>query len=108
MTVSSLVDNGFTAISLPDKERIINGVYIGDLLSFVMSSCSADNAWITIMSNINVIAVASLTDASCVILAEGVTLEEDVANEAERKGINVLSTDKTAYETAIILSNLLK
>ena len=108
MTVASLVDNGFTAISLPDKERIINGVYIGDLLSFVMSSCSADNAWITIMSNINVIAVASLTDASCVILAEGVTLEEDVANEAERKGINVLSTDKTAYETAIILSNLLK
>ena len=108
MTVSSLVDNGFTAISLPDKERIINGVYIGDLLSFVMSSCSADNAWITIMSNINVIAVASLTDASCVILTEGVTLEEDVANEAERKGINVLSTDKTAYETAIILSNLLK
>lgn len=107
MTVSSLTDKGFTAISLPDGDRIIDGVYIGDLLSFVMSSCSADNAWITIMSNINVIAVASLTDAACVILAEGVTLEENIAAEAQKKGVNVLSTDKSAYETAVILSKIL-
>ncbi len=107
MTVSSLVDNGFKAISLPFKDRLIDGVYIGDLLSFVMSSCSADNVWITIMSNINVIAVASLTDAACVILAESVSLDEEVAHQAELKGVNVLSTDKSAYETAIILSKLL-
>lgn len=108
MTVSSLTDKGFKAISLPNGERTIDGVYIGDLLSFVMGSCSADNAWITIMSNINVMAVASLTDAACVILAEGVTLDDDVANEAEVKGINVLSTDKSAYETAVFLSKVLE
>ncbi|MEE0946525.1 MAG: DRTGG domain-containing protein [Acutalibacteraceae bacterium] len=108
MTVSALVENGFNAIALPQRDREINGVYIGDLLSWVMSSCSCDNIWITIMSNINVIAVASLTDASCVILAEGVTLEEDVLKEAMSKGVNVLSTDMTAYETALHLSKILK
>lgn len=107
MTVSSLIGHGFSAVTLPDGERIINGVYIGDLLSWVMSSAESENAWITIMSNINVVAVASLTDVSCVILAEGVTLEEDVIKEAENKGVNILSVTKSAYETALALSEIL-
>lgn len=106
MTVESLLDKGFNAIVLADKDRVVNGVYVGDLLSWVMSSAQADNAWITIMSNINVLAVAGLTDVACVILAEGVTLEEDVVAQAKLKGINVISTDKTAYETAVTLSEL--
>ena len=32
----------------------INGCYCGDLLSWVMGRAQADNAWITIMSNINI------------------------------------------------------
>ncbi|MBE6729827.1 MAG: AraC family transcriptional regulator [Ruminococcaceae bacterium] len=108
MTVSSLTEKGFDALSLPFGEREIDGVYIGDLLSFVMGNCCADNIWITIMSNINVIAVASLTDVSCVLLAEGVTLDNEVLKEAKNKGINVLATKMTAYETAVYLSELLK
>lgn len=107
MTVSSLTGHGFSAVTLPDADREIKGVYIGDLLSWVMSSAEAENAWITIMSNINVIAVASLTDVSCVILAEGVTLEDSVIKEAEKKGVNILSISKSAYETAIALSGIL-
>ena len=91
-------------ISLPDSNREITGCYIGDLLSWVMGKASADNAWITIMSNINIVAVASLVDLSCVILAEGVTLDEDVRNAAESKGINVLCTGKAAFEIATIIS----
>lgn len=106
MTVSSLLNNGFSAVTLPEKDREVNGVYIGDLLSWVMSSANADNAWITIMTNINVVAVASLVDVACVILAEGVTPDEAVIAQAEAKGVNILSTDKTAYETSIALSEL--
>lgn len=106
MTVSSLLNNGFSAITLPDENREVNGVYIGDLLSWVMSSANADNAWITIMSNINVVAVASLVDVACVILAEGVTPDEGVIAQANAKGINILSTDKSSYETAVALSEL--
>lgn len=106
MTVSSLLNNGFRAVTLPDKERGIGGVYIGDLLSWVMSSAESDNAWVTIMSNINVVAVASLVDVSCIILAEGVSLDEGVVAQAEAKGINILSTGMTAYETAKTLSVL--
>lgn len=106
MTVSELVAYGFEPLSLPEPEREINGVYTGDLLSWVMGKAQADNVWITIMSNINVIAVASLTDVSCVILAEGVTLEEDVLAAAEQKQINVLKYKQPIYETSVKLSGL--
>ena len=97
---------GFSVLALPSPDREINGVYIGDLLSWVMGRASEDNAWITIMSNTNVIAVATLTDVSCIILAEGVTLEAEILATAEAKGINVLKSEASAYETARALWSL--
>ena len=105
MTVNDLCNiDGFSALTLPDGDREINGVYIGDLLSWVMGKARGDNAWITIMSNINTLAVATLTDVACVILAEGVTLEDDVKSAAESKCINVIVSDFSAYDTAITLN----
>lgn len=106
MTVASLLNYGFKSVVMPEPDRKIDGVYIGDLLSWVMSSAQCDNAWLTIMSNINVIAVASLVDVSCIILTEGVTLDSDVLKQADLKGINVLTTDKNSYESAKVLSEL--
>ena len=107
MKVSELLDNGFEKVTLPDGDREIDGVYIGDLLSWVMGRASQDNAWITIMSNINVIAGATLADTACVILAENVELPEDVRAQAEMKDVNVLKSPLPIYETAVRLYGLL-
>ena len=108
MTVSLLAEKcGFDFVTLPDPDREVCGGYVGDLLSWVMGRAKADNAWITIMSNINIAAVASLADTACIILAEGVTLEPEVAETAGAKGVNILSTEMPAYETAVLLSKLL-
>jgi predicted transcriptional regulator len=95
-----------TPIALPDGEREIEGAYVGDLLSWVMGRAQSGNVWITIMSNINIVAVASLADVACIILAEGVTLDETVAKTAAEKEINVFSSTKTAYELASMLTKL--
>ncbi len=109
MTVKGLCEVcDFKALCMPQSEREINGVYIGDLLSWVMGRAQEDNAWITIMSNINVVAVASLADVSCVVLSEGVTMEEELLKTAEEKGINILVSDKPSYETAVLISEKLK
>ncbi len=100
--------NQFSVISLPCPERVIDGVYIGDLLSWVMGRATSDCAWITIMSNMNIIAVANLADVSCIILAEGVALDKELANTAKEKGINILSSPLTAYEIAVFLNGALK
>ncbi len=92
---------GFGVVTMPDGEREIKGVYIGDLLSWVMGRAKADDAWITIMSNINIVAVASLADVACIILAEGVTLDASVIETANAKGVNILSAEMPAYEAAM-------
>lgn len=108
MTVSELAKvEGFSPIALPEEDREVKGVYIGDLLSWVMGRAGADNAWITIMSNINTVAVATLADTACIILAEGVALENDVLEAAKSKGVNILGSTLTAYEIAIILHGIL-
>lgn len=108
MTVKEMMTAcGFAAHALPDGDREITGVYIGDLLSWVMGRAGADQAWITIMSNRNVVAVATLADTACILLAEGVVPDEGVAQLAEEKGVNLLTSPSGAYETALALSKLL-
>ena len=108
MKISELAKKlDLTPVSVPDEEREANGVYIGDLLSWVMGRAQCDNVWITIMSNVNIVAVASLVDVSCIVLAEGVALDSTVVQTAQQKGVNIYSTDKTAYEVATMLSQTL-
>lgn len=90
-----------------DRDTEISGVYVGDFLSRAMSRVGADNVWITIMANTNVVAVASLTDAACILLAEGVMLSEDALSAAKENDINVLSSHDSAYELCMKLGKLL-
>ncbi len=93
-------------IALPCPEREVKGAYIGDLLSWVMGRACEDNAWITIMSNSNIVAVATLADTSCIILAEGVLPDEGITKTANDKGINILSSNENSYGIAKKLSEL--
>ena len=95
-----------TAIAEPDGDREIDGCYIGDLLSWVMGRAQSGNVWITIMSNINIVAVATLADVACVLLAENVTVGDDVKTVAQAKGVNLFTTKMTAYEVAAKIAAL--
>lgn len=104
MTVSLLAEKcGFDIVTLPDDREVCGG-YAGDLLSWVMGRAKENCAWITIMSNVNIVAVASLVDVSCIILSEGVKLEESVMETAQSKGVNILSTSLPSYEAAVLIS----
>ena len=89
-----------------DKE--VNGCYIGDLLSRVMGKAQENNAWITIMNNINILAVATLTEVSCIILCESVGVDENVLSKANEEGIVILKSPKSAYEIANEMGEILK
>ncbi|MBR2972399.1 MAG: hypothetical protein IKC61_05685 [Clostridia bacterium] len=107
MTVEQLIKAAdLKPIALPHPERELDGAYIGDLLSWVMGRARENNAWITIMSNSNIIAVATLADVSCIILAEGVSPDGGVTETAMARGVNLLSSDKSAYEIAREISKL--
>ncbi|MBO5938586.1 MAG: hypothetical protein J6Q82_03705 [Clostridia bacterium] len=108
MTVKELANAfDYEILCLPDEAREIRGGYAGDLLSWVMGKLDADSAWVTIMSNVNIIAVATLTDPSCIILSEGVSPDEGVLARAEQQGINLLSAKKTTFEVCADLASML-
>ena len=107
MTVREMAEKlSLTSITVGDADRAFDGVYIGDLLSWVMGRAESGNVWITIMSNINIVAVATLADVACIVLAEGVTLDDNVRTTAEQKGVNIFTTEMTAYEIAARLATI--
>lgn len=79
-----------------DKE--ISGIYCCDLLSWVMSHIKEGYAWVTVQTHLNVVAVATLLDLSCIIIPESIDVDEDTLIKAEEEGIPVLSTDLNSYE----------
>ncbi len=87
-----------------DPAAEIKGGYCGDLLSWVMGRAPAGCAWLTIMSNVNVAAVAALCDVGCVVLTEGVRPDPPLLQKAQAQGINLYGTEKSTYESAAILS----
>ena len=82
---------------MPDESREITGGYAGDLLSWVMGRASSGDAWVTIMSNINIVAVASLADTACIILSEGVMPDDGVVEKATEVGVNILMSQNDTY-----------
>ena len=84
-------------IYVADEEREITSCYIGDLLSWVMGRAKDGDAWVTIMTNINVLAVASLADVACVVLAENVPVETAIVDAAAAKGITLLRSPEPTF-----------
>lgn len=107
MTVQELVQAlSCEVLSLPDPQKEIQGAYAGDLLSWVMGRAEEGNVWATIMTNNNVLAVATLINISCVIICENSEIEPQTVALAEAKEVNLLRTPMTVYQTCVALSEL--
>lgn len=108
MTVRALREAlSLEVFHLSDPEREITGGYAGDLLSWVMGRAKENDAWLTIMSNQNVAAVALMTDAACVILTEGVKPDPDLLRRAEEKGVNLLGSGEDTFAAALRVGALI-
>lgn len=98
-----------TVLALPDCQVLVKGdpdrdiskVFCCDLLSIAMGKAPADGVWVTVMGNKNTLAVASLTDVACIILAEGVKLDEGTLAQAEKEGIAVLACSLPVFDMAL-------
>ena len=109
MTVLSLADSGiFKCVCLGDEpSRTISKVYCCDLLSIAMGRAPVGSAWVTVMANMNTLAVASLTDAACVILAEGAALDDLCLQKAKTQGITVFETALPVFDAALKIHEIM-
>lgn len=109
MTVNELAEklNMTVLTDGGDMDREVETCYIGDLLSWVMGRAPENSAWLTVMGNINSIAVATLADVSCIVLVENAALDAEAKAKAQMHGVTILQTAENSYETAVKISGLL-
>ena len=110
MTVQELIDkNVFQEINIgDDTDRSITKPFCCDLLSIAMGRAPSGCAWVTVMGNMNTLAVASLADAACVIMAEGAVLDDAARKKAVDQEITVLKTEEPIFEAALAVWNKLQ
>nr|WP_316623504.1 DRTGG domain-containing protein [uncultured Ruminococcus sp.] len=108
MTVKDLIEKLDLKVLVEDDfDREVTDCYVGDLLSWVMGRAPADSAWLTVMGNINSIAVATLADCACIILVENAALDDNAREKADMHGVNILTTPMNSYKLAVEISKLI-
>ena len=85
----------------PDRE--ISKVFCCDLLSIAMGKAPADSLWVTVMGNKNTLAVATLADVACIVLAEGISLDDGTLAKAEEEGVCILATELPVFDIALVI-----
>lgn len=108
MTVQNLIDSGLfqTVNTGADTAREIGVPFCCDLLSVAMGRAPEGCAWVTVMGNINTLAVAALADAACIIMAEGAALDEAAQAKAKEQEITVLETELPVFDAALKIYQL--
>ena len=108
MTVEDIANRlKFIRYTAFDTKMIVNDVYVCDLLSHAMANCKKDDVWITILSNINVAAVAHLTEVSCVVLAEDVQPDKLLIEKSKQNGILLFGTSLNAYKLCLSIDRIM-
>lgn len=107
MTVREIAEKLNLTIAAGDGEREVTGFYTCDLLSWVISHAKTGDMWVTVMNNINILAVASLVDVSCIVIPEGIEVYESLIARAGEKNITILTTPMASAEVIIESSKLI-
>ncbi len=78
----------------------IQSAYQSDLLSCVICAAGDKSIWVTLINNINIVAVAKLLDIPVIIITEGALPDEATIDRARLEGISVYSSPKGNYQIA--------
>ena len=109
-TVAQLCEGaGFSRAILDAKgeNREVHSVYCCDLLSAAMGNAPAGCAWVTVMGNVNVVAVAALADVACVVVADGADIDPRAADKAAEQGVSMLRSTQPIFETALAINKII-
>lgn len=98
----------FKTLCIPNETTEISKVFCCDLLSVAMGKASENCAWITVMGNRNALAVASLADVACIVLAEGATMDTACLEQAEKVGISIFQTELPVFEAGLLIYDQLR
>ena len=99
MKVADLLwDTDFKCVVLGNDSLKITDIYSSDLLSWVLSHAKINNAWCTVLTHVNIIAIAALLQLSCVIICEDAEIDNATIEKATKEKINLFQTKLNSVE----------
>lgn len=103
MTISEFMNtNTFTLLNDGgNHDVVLTGCYCCDLLSIAMGHAPEGCIWVTVMNNVNTLAVASLAECGCVVLACDVVADDAFLAKAAEQNITVFKTDLPVFDAAL-------
>lgn len=92
-------------LTLLTEERDFSSIqiesgYQSDLLSCVMTGAQPHSIWVTLIANINIVAVASLLEISAIIITENAQPNQETISRANMEEIVLLSTSASNFHVA--------
>ena len=107
MKISDLIEKlDLKLITRPDYTDKEVTCYVCVLLSRVMSMAKGD-VWITVQTNLNIVAIASLNEAACIIVPEDIEVDYDTVLKANSKDVTILGSALDGYNLCVRLGALL-
>lgn len=108
MKLIELIENlNLSVFNLANENVEIVDAYTSDLLSDVMGKAKEGQVWITLQTHQNVAAIASLKDLHAVILVNGLKPDSQMLEYAKENDINVIGTDKNAFQISGLMYQIL-
>ena len=98
MKLQQVIDALQLTASTDVEERDVDGVFISDMLSDVMSSAKANNLWLTVQTHKNIVSAINLIDIAAVLITHGKTVPPDTIELANRFHVVILVTSLSTYE----------
>ena len=106
MNTQELIDKvGLKALS-KFEPREINGVFVSDMISDVMTGAKSGNLWLTIQTHKSIIPTANLADISAIIITNNKKVPEETVELATKYSIALLSANFSTFELAIKLHEI--
>ena len=88
------------------KNRDIEGVYISDMVSDIITGAKANGILVTLQTHKSLIAAANLVDVAAIVFVRGKKPAEDVIELAKKAGIGLFVTGMDTWSFAVKLSEL--
>jgi predicted transcriptional regulator len=106
MKLQKIVEELDLKIMTRMEDKDVQGVFISDLLSDVMTSANAGDLWLTVQTHHNIIAVANLVNTAAVVVTHGKKIPEETLSLGQRYHVVILSTPHSIFDLAAKLNAL--
>ena len=80
------------------EDKDVQGIFISDMLSDVMSIAQAGNLWVTVQTHKNIVSAANLIDVGAVIVTHNKKVPSDTIELANRFHVAIFNTSLSTYE----------